>query len=54
MKIICIGRNYIEHIKELNNIKESEPLIFLKPETAIQPKNHPFSFQIFQMIYSMN
>ena len=42
MKIICIGRNYVEHIKELNNIKESNPLIFLKPETAIQPKNHPF------------
>ena len=42
MKIICIGRNYIEHIHELNNIKDSEPLIFLKPETAIQAKNHPF------------
>ena len=42
MKIICIGRNYSGHIKELNNMKESKPLIFLKPETAVQPKNHPF------------
>ena len=42
MKIICIGRNYVEHIKELNNMKESKPLIFIKPETAVQPKNRPF------------
>ena len=42
MKIICIGRNYMDHIKELGNSLESEPLFFLKPETAIQPKGHPF------------
>ena len=42
MKIICIGRNYINHIEELDNPVESEPLFFLKPETAIQPKGHPF------------
>ena len=42
MKIICIGRNYIEHIKELGNSIPIEPLFFLKPETAIQPKGHPF------------
>ena len=42
MKIICIGRNYINHIKELNNLIPKKPLFFLKPETAIQPKNHPF------------
>ena len=42
MKIICIGRNYIEHIKELNNSSPKAPLFFLKPETAIQPKGHPF------------
>ena len=42
MKIICIGRNYIEHIRELSNTKTQEPLFFLKPETAIQPKRHPF------------
>ena len=42
MKIICIGRNYLDHIKELNNNSSEEPMFFLKPETAIQPKNHPF------------
>ncbi len=42
MKIICIGRNYLNHIHELDNNVPKEPLFFLKPETAIQPKNHPF------------
>ena len=42
MKIICIGRNYRDHISELNNKITQEPLFFLKPDTAIQPKGHPF------------
>jgi len=42
MKIICIGRNYANHIKELENDIPKEPLFFLKPDTAIQPKGHPF------------
>ena len=42
MKIICIGRNYIKHIEELENNVPPKPLFFLKPETAIQPKGHPF------------
>jgi 2-keto-4-pentenoate hydratase/2-oxohepta-3-ene-1,7-dioic acid hydratase in catechol pathway len=42
MKIICIGRNYANHAKELGNTIPTEPLFFLKPETAIQPKGHPF------------
>ena len=42
MKIICIGRNYVNHAKELGSQIPSEPLFFLKPETAIQPKGHPF------------
>ena len=42
MKIFCIGRNYIDHVYELNNDIPKEPLFFLKPETAIQPKGHPF------------
>ena len=42
MKIICIGRNYVNHAKELGNQIPSEPLFFLKAETAIQPKGHPF------------
>lgn len=42
MKIICIGRNYHDHIIELKNKITNEPLFFLKPDTAIQPKGHPF------------
>ena len=42
MKIICIGRNYHDHISELKNKITKEPLFFLKPDTAIQPKGHPF------------
>jgi len=42
MKIICIGRNYLEHAKELGNNIPKEPLFFLKPDSAIQPKGHPF------------
>ena len=42
MKIICIGRNFIKHTKELGNSVPKEPLFFLKPDTAIQPKGHPF------------
>lgn len=42
MKIIAIGRNYVDHIKELNNAIPSEPVIFSKPETAIIKNNEPF------------
>ncbi|AMA49406.1 MULTISPECIES: fumarylacetoacetate hydrolase family protein [Flavobacterium] len=42
MKIICIGRNYTDHINELNNERPSEPVIFMKPDTAILPKQFPF------------
>ena len=42
MKIICIGRNYVNHVKELKNNNPEEPLFFLKPDTSIQPKGHPF------------
>lgn len=42
MKIICIGRNYAKHIKELANEKPTEPVIFLKPDSAILPKKIPF------------
>ncbi len=42
MKIICIGRNYASHIAELKNEKPTEPVIFLKPDTAILLKNQPF------------
>jgi len=42
MKLICIGRNYTEHIKELENEKPTDPVIFLKPDTAILIKKQPF------------
>ncbi|MFH4966057.1 fumarylacetoacetate hydrolase family protein [Gaetbulibacter sp. M235] len=42
MKIICIGRNYAEHIKELENEKPTDPVIFLKPDTSILVKKQPF------------
>lgn len=42
MKIICIGRNYIEHVAELNNPQTDEPVVFLKPDTAILAKDSPF------------
>ena len=47
MKIICIGRNYADHAKELGNKTPDEPVIFLKPETALIPKGHPFHFPAF-------
>ncbi|PCI95019.1 MAG: 2-hydroxyhepta-2,4-diene-1,7-dioate isomerase [Flavobacteriales bacterium] len=47
MKIICIGRNYAEHAKELNNDVPTEPVFFLKPETALLPKNNPFVYPSF-------
>jgi 2-keto-4-pentenoate hydratase/2-oxohepta-3-ene-1,7-dioic acid hydratase in catechol pathway len=42
MKIICIGRNYTEHISELKNEKPTDPVIFMKPDTAILLKKQPF------------
>ncbi|HSP40714.1 MAG TPA: fumarylacetoacetate hydrolase family protein [Gillisia sp.] len=42
MKIICIGRNYTEHISELNNEKPVDPVIFMKPDTAVLLKKQPF------------
>ena len=42
MKIICIGRNYPEHIAELNNERPTEPVVFIKPDSAVLLKQHPF------------
>lgn len=47
MKIICIGRNYAKHIEELENERLAEPVLFLKPDSAILPKNHPFYIPAF-------
>ena len=42
MKIICVGRNYVAHAKELNNEIPDEPVLFLKPDTALLRNNDPF------------
>ena len=42
MKIICIGRNYTEHIKELANERPEEPVVFIKPDSAVLPKDQDF------------
>jgi len=42
MKIICIGRNYTKHIEELDNEKPEEPVIFMKPDSAVLLKKNPF------------
>ncbi|GAA4277796.1 fumarylacetoacetate hydrolase family protein [Aquimarina mytili] len=42
MKLICIGRNYTDHIEELENEKPVDPVVFLKPDTAILLKKQPF------------
>ena len=42
MKIICIGRNYTKHIEELSNERPKDPVVFLKPDSAILPKKMPF------------
>ncbi|QHT70154.1 fumarylacetoacetate hydrolase family protein [Rhodocytophaga rosea] len=47
MKIFAIGRNYAEHIKELNNERPDEPVIFTKPDTAILKNNEPFYYPGF-------
>ncbi|MDT0608284.1 fumarylacetoacetate hydrolase family protein [Croceitalea rosinachiae] len=42
MKLICIGRNYAAHIDELSNERPSEPVVFIKPDSAILPKEQDF------------
>jgi 2-keto-4-pentenoate hydratase/2-oxohepta-3-ene-1,7-dioic acid hydratase in catechol pathway len=47
MKIICIGRNYAEHARELNNAVPTEPVFFMKPDTALLIRNRPFYYPEF-------
>jgi 2-keto-4-pentenoate hydratase/2-oxohepta-3-ene-1,7-dioic acid hydratase in catechol pathway len=47
MKIICIGRNYAEHTKELNNAIPDNPVVFMKPATALLKGNADFYFPPF-------
>jgi 2-keto-4-pentenoate hydratase/2-oxohepta-3-ene-1,7-dioic acid hydratase in catechol pathway len=47
MKIFCVGRNYADHAKELGNAVPEEPVIFMKPKTALLPPNSPFYYPEF-------
>lgn len=47
MKIICVGRNYADHIKELDNQRPEEPVLFMKPDSAVILKNNPFIIPTF-------
>ena len=47
MKLICIGRNYADHISELGNERSAEPVIFIKPDSAIVRNNDPFFYPEF-------
>ncbi len=42
MKLICVGRNYAEHIRELSNEKPESPVLFIKPDSSILPKEQDF------------
>jgi len=42
MKLVCIGRNYAAHIEELSNKRPNEPVVFIKPDSAILPKEQDF------------
>ena len=47
MKIICIGRNYVDHAKELGNEVPTEPVIFMKPKSALLQPHTPFYYPEF-------
>ena len=47
MKIICIGRNYVDHAKELNNPVPAKPVFFMKPDSALVIRNRPFFYPDF-------
>jgi acylpyruvate hydrolase len=47
LKIICIGRNYVDHAKELNNAVPKKPVFFLKPDSALVLRNKPFFYPDF-------
>ncbi len=47
MKIFCVGRNYADHAKELGNSVPEDPVIFMKPKTALLQSNTPFYYPEF-------
>jgi 2-keto-4-pentenoate hydratase/2-oxohepta-3-ene-1,7-dioic acid hydratase in catechol pathway len=51
MKIICIGRNYLEHAKEMGKNITKDPIFFLKPDTSLISKKQPFFYQTLVKIF---
>ncbi len=47
MKIFCVGRNYVDHAKELGNAVPEEPVIFMKPKSALLQSHTPFYYPEF-------
>ena len=47
MKLICIGRDYVDHIEELNNERPAEPVVFIKPDSSVLPKEQDFYIPSF-------
>ncbi|MGB5007218.1 MAG: fumarylacetoacetate hydrolase family protein [Ferruginibacter sp.] len=47
MKIICVGRNYADHVKELGNSIPDEPVLFMKPKSALLQSHTPFYYPEF-------
>ncbi len=47
MKIFCVGRNYVDHAKELGNTVPDEPVIFMKPKSALLQAHTPFYYPEF-------
>jgi len=47
MKIICIGRNYADHARELNNPVPANPVFFMKPDSSLLINNKPFFYPQF-------
>lgn len=47
MKIVCVGRNYVAHARELGNEVPQDPVLFLKPASAVLPAGMPFSIPLF-------
>lgn len=47
MKIICIGKNYAEHVKEMKSAIPTEPVFFMKPDTAVIKDGQPFYYPDF-------
>ncbi len=49
MKIICVGRNYVDHIKELSNDRPTDPVIFIKPDTSLLDASQAFYYPSFSI-----